>query len=142
MEEALKEAEKAYEEGEVPVGAVLVKDGKIIARGHNTREASHEISGHAEIACLEEASRLLNNHRLNGCTLYVTLEPCPMCAGAIIQSRLERLVYGADDPRMGAVRSRYHLFDEVTEDGVPLLTVGIKIEQSRGLLRRFFENRR
>ncbi len=142
MSLALEEARKAYLEGEVPVGAVVVKDGRVIATGHNRREGGFLVSGHAEIAALDGAARVLKRPRLEGATLYVTLEPCLMCAGAIIQSRLFRVVYGVDDPTMGAIKSRYHVFDQPTSDGVPLLTSGIMAEEAEALLASFFASKR
>jgi tRNA(adenine34) deaminase len=99
MEQALEEAQKAYDMGEVPIGAVIVKDGIIIARGHNLRETYKDPTLHAEMVAIREAAEKLGGWRLSGCELYVTLEPCPMCAGAIIQSRIERVIYGAMDPQ-------------------------------------------
>lgn len=142
MEEALKEARKALEAGEVPVGAIVALDGKVVGRGHNEREAKLSIASHAEIEALLSAEKELGRVRLSECTLYVTLEPCLMCAGAIIQSRIHRLVYALDDPKAGAIRSRFHVFDEVTDDGVPLLEIGSKKEESKALLQEFFAKRR
>ena len=142
MNEALIEAKRAYDEGEVPVGAVVALDGEIVGRGHNGREEKHSIASHAEIEAILDAERNLGRTRLDGCSIYVTLEPCLMCAGAIIQSRLFRLVYAVDDPKAGAVRSRFHAFDDPTEDGVPLLSVGLRGEEAAKLLRAFFLERR
>lgn len=142
MKEALAEARKALEMGEVPVGAVVALNGEIVARGHNEREAKLSIASHAEIEALHSAEKKLGRVRLFDCTVYVTLEPCLMCAGAILQSRIHRLVYALDDPKAGAVRSRFHVFDEVTDDGVPLVEVGCKKEESKALLQTFFANRR
>lgn len=105
MKEALKEAKKAYLEDEVPVGCVIVKDNKIIARGHNKKEKNNNAILHAEIVTLNKAQKKLNDWHLNDCTLYVTLEPCLMCTGAIIQTRIKRVVYGCNDPKGGAVDS-------------------------------------
>ena len=105
MKEALKEAKKAYLEDEVPVGCVIVKDNKIIARGHNKKEKNNNAILHAEIVTLNKAQKKLNDWHLNDCTLYVTLEPCLMCTGAIIQTRINRVVYGCNDPKGGAVDS-------------------------------------
>jgi tRNA(adenine34) deaminase len=123
MREALREADAAASEGEVPVGCVIVKDDRIIARGHNTREAGQSVFDHAEITAMQKACETLGTWRLEGCTLYVTLEPCPMCAGAMIQSRLTRLVYGTKEPKFGAHGSVVNLFSfpfnhhvEVTSD--------------------------
>ena len=105
MKEALKEAKKAYLEDEVPVGCVIVKDNKIIARGHNKKEKNNNAILHAEIVTLNKAQKKLNDWHLNDCILYVTLEPCLMCTGAIIQTRIKRVVYGCNDPKGGAVDS-------------------------------------
>ncbi|SHK48716.1 tRNA(adenine34) deaminase [Clostridium cavendishii DSM 21758] len=109
MKEALKEAYKAKDKGEVPVGAVIVKDNKIIARAHNLRESLNSPIAHAEILAIEEASKTLGSWRLNGCELFVTLEPCPMCAGAILQSRISRLYIGTFDESSGACGSVINL---------------------------------
>lgn len=112
MQEALKEAELAQAQGEVPVGAVIVRNGEIIGRGHNLREKMRSPLAHAELLAIDEASLTLNSWRLEGCTIYVTLEPCPMCAGAIIQSRIERLVYGASDPKGGCAGTIINLVED------------------------------
>src|SRR5881296_2743431 len=109
MQEALGEARAAAAGGEVPIGAVLVHDGKILARSGNRTIRDNDPTAHAEIVVLREAARLLGNYRLSGATMYVTLEPCAMCAGAMIQARVAKLVYGADDPRGGAVRSCFEV---------------------------------
>ena len=136
MKIALEEACKALEEGEVPVGAVLVKDGEIIARGHNHRESLHDISSHAEIEVLKEAGKKLGSWSLEGCILYVTLEPCLMCAGAIEQARISTLIYGADDPSEGAITSKRAVFDG--NSGPLLVYRGILKEECSGLLKSFF----
>lgn len=105
MNEAIIEAEKAFELDEIPVGAVIVKDNKVIARAHNLKESLNDSTCHAEILAIKEASKVLNSWRLNGCSMYVTLEPCPMCAGAIVQSRLSKLYIGTFDERSGACGS-------------------------------------
>lgn len=112
MLEALKEAELAKAKGEVPVGAIIVRNGQIIGRGHNLREKMRSPLAHAELLAIDEASLTLNSWRLEDCTIYVTLEPCPMCAGAIIQSRIERLVYGASDPKGGCAGTIINLVEE------------------------------
>jgi len=112
MAEALKEAAKAGAMGEVPIGAVIVKHGEIIARAHNLREAGQISTAHAELLAIEEANRQVGFWRLDDCVLYVTLEPCPMCAGAILMSRVERVVFGARDPKGGCCGSIYHLLNE------------------------------
>ena len=109
MKEALKEAKKAYEEDEVPVGCVIVKDNKIIARGHNKKEKNNNALLHAEIVTLTKAQKKLNDWHLNDCTLYVTLEPCLMCTGAIIQTRIKKVVFGCNDPKGGAIESSLNI---------------------------------
>ena len=102
MKKALNEAKKAYQIGEIPIGAVIVKDGKIIARGYNKREKANMSTAHAEMVCIDKACKKLGTWRLSGCTLYVTLEPCPLCTGAIINSRIPKVVFGASDTKSGA----------------------------------------
>lgn len=142
MFEALKEAQKAFEKGEVPVGAVLVKNGAIIARGHNQVEAQKDASAHAEMLCLKEGMRALDNWRLNDTILYCTLEPCSMCAGALILARVKMLVWGAKDLRHGADGSFIDLLQR--EHPIHQLEVlsGILEEQARELMQRFFRERR
>ena len=139
MREALAEAEKAHQAGEVPVGAVVVdKEGRIIGRGHNLVVASHDPSGHAEIIALRNASQNIKNYRLDNCAIYVTLEPCPMCSGAIIGARLTRLVYGAKDQKAGAVESVFKLFDERRVNHHTDVTAGVLEEDCLRMLRSFF----
>ena len=139
MREALVEAEKAHQAGEVPVGAVVVdKEGKIIGRGHNLVVAGHDPSGHAEIISLKNASQNLKNYRLDNCTIYVTLEPCPMCSGAIIGARLARLVYGAKDQKAGAAESVFKLFDEKRVNHHTDVTAGVLEEDCLRILQSFF----
>ena len=109
MKLALEEAERAFSEGEVPIGAVIVKDGIVVGRGHNQVERLRDPTAHAEIIAITSAASTLNNWRLKGCTIYVTVEPCPMCAGALILSRIDRLVYGADDKKFGALGSVFDI---------------------------------
>lgn len=139
MKEALAEAERCFQMGEVPIGAVVVKDGEIIGRGHNTRERDHDISGHAEINAMKEAAARLGSWNLSGCTLYVTLEPCSMCTGAILQSRIRTLVYGLEDPEEGGL-SKYHLFEY--GNASTLVEGGLLKEECAALLREFFERLR
>ena len=139
MREALAEAEKAHQAGEVPVGAVVVdKEGRIIGRGHNLVVAGHDPSGHAEIIALRNASQNIKNYRLDNCAIYVTLEPCPMCSGAIIGARLTRLVYGAKDQKAGAVESVFKLFDERRVNHHTDVTTGVLEEDCLRMLRSFF----
>ena len=141
MIEALKEAQIALEEGEVPVGAVVVKDGRIIGRGHNKRERELDISGHAEISAMKEAAKQLGRWALDGCAVYVTLEPCLMCAGAIKQARVRSLHCAAKDERYGA-ESAYHLFSSKDAYASPLVYFGEEEAKSTSLLNRFFANQR
>ena len=139
MKEAIAEARIAFDMGEIPVGAVVVKDNEIIGRGHNTREKDSDISGHAEINALKDASKHLDSWDLSGCTIYVTLEPCAMCAGAILQSRLRTLVYGQEDPMEGGL-SKYHLFEH--GNASTLVEGGLLREECAALLSTFFKNLR
>jgi tRNA(adenine34) deaminase len=142
MKQALLEAQKAFDKGEVPVGAVIVYNDQIIARAHNLVETEKSVQAHAELRALYEASKLLGNWRLNEMTLYVTLEPCPMCAGALLLSRIKKVVWGAREPRTGAAGSwcdlfaLRHPFHQVESVG------GVLEEESRELLQKFFKNRR
>ncbi|MYF54699.1 nucleoside deaminase [Candidatus Poribacteria bacterium] len=142
MGKALELARQAAEKGEVPVGAVIVKAGKLVAAAHNLREQSGNPVAHAEMLVIQAAAKKLGNWRLTETTLYVTLEPCPMCAGAIILARIPRVVFGAADPKSGAAGSLYNIVqDERLNHKVELLS-GICAEESRALLRTFFKNRR
>ena len=142
MEEAIKEAKKAFEKDEPPVGAVIVKDGDIIARGHNLRESLQDPTAHAEMLAIRAAAAKLGRWRLSDCVLYVTLEPCIMCAGAMILARLERLVYGANDPKAGAVGSLMNLVSDERLNHRIEVTSGILAAESGALLREFFSLRR
>ena len=142
MKEALFEAEKAAKNGEVPVGAVVVLNGRIIGRGRNRREGGYNVCGHAEIEALRQAAQNQQRWQLPDCTIYVTLEPCLMCCGAILQSGLFRVVYGADDEKMGAICSNYHVFDAPTKERRPLVSRGLLAEESTALLREFFNKLR
>ncbi len=141
MRLALNEAEKAAEEGEIPVGALIVKDGKIVASAHNLRETAFDASAHAELLCIREAGKALGGWRLTGCTLYVTLEPCPMCAGAVINSRLDRVVFGAYDSRAGSFGSLIDL-TLYPYNHRPELTGGVLEAETKAVLREFFEKKR
>ena len=139
MREAIAEAESAGALGEVPVGAVVVVDGKIVGRGGNRRESAGDPTAHAEILAIREAARAVGGWRLVGATLFVTQEPCPMCAGAIVNARVERLVYGCDNPKAGAVKTLYRILEDER------LNHRVKVEQSAlaaecgALLTKFFE---
>ncbi len=142
MAEAIDLARHAGSLGEVPVGAVVVKDGEVIARGHNRPRAAHDPTAHAEIVALREAASALGDERLSGCDLYVTLEPCTMCAGAISFARIRRLYYGAADPKGGAVESGVRFFDAPTCHHAPEVYGGIRETEAADLLRAFFSERR
>ncbi len=142
MKEALKQAKKAAQIGECPVGAVLVRDGKVIARGYNLREAKYSPLAHAEIAAIHKASRKLGAWRLAGCSLYVTLEPCPMCAGAIIQSRIEQVYFGAYDAKAGAAGSVCDLFAPGMFNHDVSVKGGIMADECACVLSEFFRELR
>jgi tRNA(adenine34) deaminase len=142
MRWALKQAEKAARENEVPVGAIIVQGDKIIGSGYNQRERLHQISGHAEIIAMEQASQTLKTWRLKGCTLYVTLEPCMMCTGALIQSRIERIVFGITDPKSGALRSVITLEKIPYLLHKPAVIYPILADESQALLKRYFQKKR
>jgi tRNA(adenine34) deaminase len=138
MREALAEAEQALAQGDVPVGAVAVRGGVIVGRGHNCKEADADPTAHAEMIALREAARRLGGWRLVGVTLYCTLEPCPMCAGAMVSARLPRLVYGADDPKAGAAGSVVELLRDPRFNHQVAVTRGVLAEEAQALLERFF----
>jgi tRNA(adenine34) deaminase len=142
MEEALREAQRAQALGEVPVGAVVVRNGKVIGRGANRNITDSDPSAHAEIMALRDAGRRIGNHRLEDCELFVTLEPCAMCAGAMVHARLRRLVYGAADPKAGAVRSVLKVLNHPRLNHKMKVTSGVLAGQCGELLRGFFRNRR
>jgi tRNA(adenine34) deaminase len=142
MRMALEEASIAYNEGEVPVGAVLVKDGKVISKAHNQREDSKDPTGHAEIIALKHGSKEEDNWRLTGFTLYVTKEPCIMCAGAMVNARLGRLVYGCKDDKGGAVGSLYNILSDKRLNHQVEVVSGILEEECSEILKRFFQHRR
>jgi tRNA(adenine34) deaminase len=140
---ALDEARLAMESGEVPVGAVLIDDeGGVVVRAHNMCEAERDATAHAEILAIREAGRKLSRWRLTGCTLYVTLEPCPMCAGAIMSARISRLVYGATDARAGAVESIFNIPGHPSLAPSPIITAGVMEDECKALLQSFFAARR
>jgi tRNA(adenine34) deaminase len=135
MSEALLLAKRAGGEDEVPVGAVVVRDGKVIGRGWNRNIGLHDPSAHAEIMAMREAGSVLGNYRLNGCTLYVTLEPCSMCAGAMIHARLDRIVYGATDPKTGAAGGKFDLLGNPAHNHAPLVDGGCLADECSILLK-------
>ena len=142
MRRALREAQKADSEGEVPVGAVVVQDGKIIARAHNRPLGLSDPSAHAEVLALRRAAKKLGNYRLKGCDLYVTIEPCAMCAGAIIQARLRRLVYGTPDPKAGACGSALAVLNHPKVNHRVEVVSGVLAQECAAILREFFRCRR
>ena len=142
MEEALKEAKKAYKKLEIPVGAVIVKDGKIIARGHNLKETKEDPTKHAEIIAIQKASKKLSAWRLIDCEMYVTLEPCAMCAGAIINSRIKKVYIGTMDEKTGAVGSVLNLFEDFTFNHKVEVEKGILQEECKNMLKQFFKELR
>ena len=142
MAAALAEARRAAAAGEVPIGCVVVVDGEIIAAAHNQREGLSDATAHAEVLAIREAGRRLGAWRLSNATLYVTLEPCPMCAGALVQARVAHLVYGADDPKAWADRSLLELLQNPGLNHRVVITAGVLAEESSALLREFFRSRR
>src|SRR3989475_6060916 len=142
MRQALHEARAVAQAGEVPVGAVLVSDGRAVASAGNQTIRDCDPTAHAEIVVLREAARILGNYRLTGTTLYVTVEPCSMCAGAIIQARIDRLVYGCDDPKGGAVRSCFEVLSNPMLNHQVEITSGVLAEECAALLQSFFAARR
>ena len=142
MREALAQAQRAWEQGEVPVGAVVVKDGVVIARGYNQPIGKHDPTAHAEIVALRAAAEALGNYRLPGCELYVTLEPCVMCSGAMMHARLARIVYGAPDPKTGACGSVVNLFEQDQLNHHAQTVGGVLADDCAGLLKSFFAARR
>ena len=142
MKEALKEAKKAYDKLEVPVGCVIVKDGKIISRAHNLKETKFDTTKHAEIIAIQKASKKLKSWRLIDCEMYVTLEPCTMCAGAIIHSRIKKVYIGAMDEKTGAVGSVLNLFEDYKFNHKPEVEKGILKEDCESLLKQFFKELR
>ena len=142
MDDALEEARKAREAGEVPVGCVVVRDGEIIARAHNRTLTDRDPTAHAEVLAIREAAVALDSERLTGCDLYVTLEPCAMCAAAISFARIRRLYFGAGDPKMGAVEHGPRFFGQPTCHHAPEVYSGIGEADAADLLRRFFRERR
>jgi tRNA(adenine34) deaminase len=142
MLHALDAARKAALEGEVPIGAVVVKDGAVIAIAHNRPRVAHDPTSHAEIEAIRAAARLLGNERLDGCDLWVTLEPCAMCAGAIVHARIARLYYGASDPKGGAVEHGARVFEQKQCLHRPEVYAGIGADEAGKLLREFFRARR
>lgn len=142
MQLALEQAQLAFDLGEVPIGAVLVVDGEVVARAHNRRETWHDATAHAELMVIQEACRTLGRWRLSGATLYVTVEPCPMCAGAMVLARIDRVVYGATDPKAGAAESLFNIVSNQTLNHRLQVTAGVMEEECRNIMKAFFRQRR
>jgi tRNA(adenine34) deaminase len=142
MELAIEEALQASREGEIPVGAVLIREGKVLARDHNRPLSLNDPTAHAEILALREGAMRMGNYRMNGCELYVTIEPCLMCAGAILHSRISRLIFGARDERGGAVESLYQILHDQRLNHRVQVTEGVMAERCREILQDFFKVRR
>lgn len=142
MKLALKQAMKAYEKDEVPIGCVIVKDDKVIARAYNLRQTKQQAYAHAEMLAIQKACKKIGSWRLEDCELYVTLEPCPMCAGAILQSRMKRVIYGAKDPKGGCVESCMKMYDTKGFNHYPEVLSGILEEQCSSILTNFFKEKR
>lgn len=142
MKQALHEAQKSYEQDEVPVGCVIVVNNQIIARAHNIRQSHHDVLGHAEIKAIQKATKKQNAWILEDATLYVTLEPCLMCAGAILQARIKRIVYGAFEPKFGVLGSVMNVFDKAAFNHQVEVTSGVLKEESACLLQQFFKEKR
>ena len=139
---ALDEARKAYEIGEIPIGAVLIVDGQIVSSGHNMREIWHDATAHAEMIVIREACQKLGRWRLTGVTLYVTIEPCPMCAGALVMSRIDRLVYGSADYKAGAIESIFNIAQNDALNHSMIVTSGVRSNECAEIMRDFFRSRR
>jgi tRNA(adenine34) deaminase len=142
MREAITEARAAASLGEVPIGAVIIKDGVVVARAHNLREQEHDATAHAEILAIRQAGQRLGGWRLSGCTLYVTVEPCPMCAGALVQSRVDHVVFGAPDPKGWADRSLREIVQNPGLNHRMEVTDGVLAEECSEIMRTFFRARR
>jgi len=142
MQLALEEARLAMSEEEVPIGAVIVHNGRVIASAHNQREQLHDPTAHAEMIAITQAAESLQSWRLERCTLYVTLEPCPMCAGAIVQARIPEVVYGAADPKAGAVRTLFQLLDDPRLNHRAEVIAGVLAEPCSQILSQFFQEQR
>lgn len=139
---ALAEAEEAYKTGEIPIGAVLTLGDKVIAKAHNMRETWQDATAHAEIIVIREACRQLERWRLTGVTLYVTIEPCPMCAGALVMSRIDRLVYGSSDYKAGGVESIFNIVQNDALNHQMAVTAGVRADECSAIMKRFFKERR
>ena len=139
---ALEQAEKAYQLGEVPIGAILTIDGEVIASAHNMRETWHDATAHAEMIVIRQACEKLKRWRLTGSTLYVTIEPCPMCAGGLVMSRVDRLVYGSADYKAGAVESVFNVTQHQALNHSLEVTAGVRADECSAIMKQFFRMRR
>jgi len=142
MDIALEEARKAFDEDEVPVGAVVVFEGRVVGRGHNQKESSGDPTAHAEVLAIRRAAQALGRWRLSGCTLYATLEPCPMCVGAMISARLDRLVFGCTDDKAGAAVTLYDLARDTRMNHQLEVASGVRADEAARLLKDFFRKKR
>jgi tRNA(adenine34) deaminase len=142
MKLAIEQAQIAEENGDVPIGTVIVYKNQIIGRAYNQREQLQDPTAHAEIIALTQAATFLESWRLHGCTMYVTLEPCPMCAGALVLARIDKLVYGCDDPKTGAVKSLYNIVNDERLNHTVNVTSGVLAEECSDILQQFFQRRR
>jgi tRNA(adenine34) deaminase len=142
MREAIAQARRAEQLGEVPIGAVIVHEGSVIARAHNRREIDRDPLAHAEILAIREAARVLDRWRLTGCTLFVTLEPCPMCAGALVNARIDRVVYATRDPRAGAIDSHFHIGKGLPLNHTLKIEEGPLRDECAQMLSAFFAGKR
>src|SRR6185437_4604619 len=142
MEQALEQARLAAQAGEVPIGALVIRDGEIVGRGHNRNLLDHDPTSHAEIVALRDAAKRLGNHRLSGCIVYATIEPCAMCAGALIHARIARLVYGASDPKAGAAGSVLQVLNHPELNHKMEVTAGVLAEKCSEILQGFFRRKR
>lgn len=142
MRMAIDQAYIAEENGDVPIGCVIVFEDRVIAKAYNQREQLHDPTAHAEIIALTQAAEFIGNWRLHGCTLFVTLEPCPMCAGALVLGRLDRVVYGANDPKTGAVKSLYNIVEDPRLNHQLKVTCGVMQDECKKQLQAFFQKRR
>lgn len=139
---ALEEAQKAADLGEIPIGAVLVQDNEVIARAHNMRETWQDATAHAEVIVIQEACKKLKRWRLSGCTLYVTVEPCPMCSGAIVNGRVDRVVYGCPDAKAGGAESIFNIITNPNLNHIACVMSGIREEECAQVMKTFFKRRR
>ncbi len=142
MKSALRQAKKAALIDEVPIGCVIVKNGRIIAKGHNVRESHLDPTGHAEMIAIRQAARKLKSWRLNGCDLYVTIEPCSMCAGAIVLARIDKVIFGASDPKGGALGSSYNLYEQPKLNHYPSVISGVMNSECQTMISNYFKTKR